>query len=59
MKFSLHNEKKETVARGNQYEMNNYMMYNGIDYTVEYVEKVNNNDCVVHFTNGCFLLIEE
>ena len=56
--YKLYNEYYELLVKGNSYEINNYMMYNGIDYIFEYIEKINHMT-VIHFDNGCYLTIEK
>ena len=56
--YKLYSEYYELLVKGNSYEINNYMMYNGIDYIFEYIEKINHMT-VIHFTNGFYLTIEK
>ena len=56
--YKLYNENNELLIKGKQYEINNYMMYNGIDYIFEYIEKINHMT-VIHFDNGFYLTIEK
>ncbi len=57
MILKLYDENSLCVCKGNQYELNNYMMFNGIEYTLESIEKIENG-FIIQFDNGDKLVIE-
>lgn len=56
--LKLYNEKNEILVKGNQYDINNYMMFNGIEYTFDSIE-INKNIITIFYDNGDRLIIED
>ena len=56
--FKLYNENNELLVKGDSYAINNYMMFNGIEYTYESIES-NEKVITIHYDNGDKLVIEK
>ena len=56
--LKLYNEENEMLVKGNQYDINNYMMFNGIEYTFESIE-IKKDIITIFYDNGDKLVIED